>query len=147
MLLSVTDMSKYTRRTKEIFLALISRVIGPGRAVPSPAAERARRAAARARLARRWASSGAGRKRRKLSWNGKRWAVAVAEQRPTAACGNRGGVTIHVATLSGKTFTLDVAASDSVASVKAQIHAKEELSLPLARAPRLLVPWARSRNL
>ena len=48
MLLSVTDMSKYTRRTKEIFLALISRVIGPGRAVPSPAAERARRAAARA---------------------------------------------------------------------------------------------------
>ena len=59
------------------------------------------------------------------SWNGKRWAVAVAGQRPTAARGNRGGVTIHVATLSGKTFTLDVAASDSVASVKAQIHRKE----------------------
>ena len=58
------------------------------------------------------------------SWNGKRWAVAVAGQRPTAACGNRGGVTIHVATLSGKTFTLDVAASDSVASVKARIHGK-----------------------
>ena len=47
----------------------------------------------------------------------------------------------------GKTFTLDVAASDSVASVKAQIQAKEELSVPLARAPRLLVPWARSCNL
>ena len=96
MLLSVTDMSKYTRRTKEIFLALISRVIGPGRAVPSPAAERARRAAARARLARRWASSGAGRKRRKLSWNGKRWAVAVAGPRPTVDRENRGGVGIHV---------------------------------------------------
>ena len=93
MLLSVTDMSKYTRRTKEIFLALISRVIGPGRAVPSPAAERARRAAARARLARRWASGAAG---RKLSWNGKRWAVAVAGQRPTVDRENRGGVRIHV---------------------------------------------------
>merc|ERR1719171_1538310 len=76
---------------------------------------------ARARSARARASG------RKLSWNGKSWAVAVAGQRPTAACGNRGGVTIHVATLSGKTFTLDVAASDSVASVKAKIHAKEAI--------------------
>ena len=100
MLLSVTDMSKYTRRTKEIFLALISCVIGPGRAVPSPAAERARRAAARARAARRKASGAAGRKLsrrgRKLSWNGKRWAVAVAGPRPTVDRENRGGVGIHV---------------------------------------------------
>merc|ERR1719171_2915169 len=76
---------------------------------------------ARARRARARASG------RKLSWNGKSWAVAVAGQRPTAARGNRGGVTIHVATLSGKTFTLDVAASDSVASVKAKIHAEEAI--------------------
>ena len=32
MLLSVTDMSKYTRLTEESFSALISCVIGPGRA-------------------------------------------------------------------------------------------------------------------
>ena len=67
-----------------------------GRAAPPPVAERARRAAARARLARRWASSGAGRKRRKLSWNGKRWAVAVAGPRPTVDRENRGGVRIRV---------------------------------------------------
>merc|ERR1719171_1214427 len=77
---------------------------------------------ARARRARARASG------RKLSWNGKSWAVAVAGQRPTAARGNRGGVTIHVATLSGRTFTLDVAKSDSVASVKAKIHA--EVAIP-----------------
>ena len=86
-------MSKYIRLTEEIFSALMSCVIGPGRAAPSPAAERARRAAARARLARRGASGAAG---RKLSWNGKRWAVAVAWQRPTVDRENRGGVRIHV---------------------------------------------------
>ena len=59
VLLSVTDMSKYTRLTEESFSALISCVIGPGRAAPSPAAERARRAAARARNARRRASGAA----------------------------------------------------------------------------------------
>ena len=41
VLLSATDMSKYTRLMEEIFSALISCVIGPGRAAPSPAAERA----------------------------------------------------------------------------------------------------------
>merc|ERR1719171_386179 len=57
---------------------------------------RARARRARARAARRGASGAAG---RKLSWSGKSWAVAVAGQRPTAARGNRGGVTIHVVTL------------------------------------------------
>ena len=93
VLLSATDMSKYTRLMEEIFSALISCVIGPGRAAPSPAAERARRAAARARNARRRASGAAG---RKLSWNGKRWAVAVAGPRPTVDRENRGGVGIRV---------------------------------------------------
>ena len=80
-----------------------------------------------------------------------------AAARPRSVLRRRGGLQIQVRRrpltedrrllVRGKTFTLDVAASDSVASVKAQIHAKEELSVPLARAPRLLVPWARSRNL
>ena len=139
MLLAVTDVSRYTRLTEEIFSALINCIFifGAHMKVYSGFVDLSFKAA----LFDAWLdertnelftavlmffmlwlilfckASGLGR--------GKRWAVAVARQRPTAARGNRGGVTIHVATLSGKTFTLDVAASDSVASVKAQIHSEE----------------------
>ena len=83
-------MPKYTRLTEEIFSALISCIFifAAPRAIFF-----ARRATARARLARRWASGAAG---RKLSWNGKRWAVPVAGPRPTVDRENRGGVGIHV---------------------------------------------------
>ena len=139
MLLAVTDVSRYTRLMEEIFSALINCIFifGAHMKVYSGFVDLSFKAA----LFDAWLdertnelftavlmffmlwlilfckASGLGR--------GKRWAVAIAGQRPTAARGNRGGVTIHVATLSGKTFTLDVAASDSVASVKAQIHEKE----------------------
>ena len=124
MLLAVTYMSKYIRLTEEIFSALSSCIFIfgarmkvysgfvdlrfkpslftavmscprwlTGRAAPLPVAERARRAAALARNARRRASGAAG---MKLSWNGKRWAVAVAGPRPTVDRENRGGVRIRV---------------------------------------------------
>merc|ERR1719298_268989 len=78
---------------------------------------------------------------------GKRWAVAVARQRPTAARGNRGGVTIHVATLSGKTFTLDVALSDYGIQAAATPHLdlrrrggmQIQVRRPLIEGRRLLV--------
>ena len=145
MLLAVTDVSRYTRLTEEIFSALISCIFifGAHMKVYSGFVDLSFKAA----LFDAWPdertnelftavlmffmlwlilfckASGLGR--------GKRWAVAIAGQRPTVARGNRGGMQIQVRLTEGrrllvrsKTFTLDVAASDSVASVKAQIHEK-----------------------
>ena len=148
MLLAVTDVSRYTRLMEEIFSALINCIFifGAHMKVYSGFVDLSFKAA----LFDAWLdertnelftavlmffmlwlilfckASGLGR--------GKRWAVAIAGQRPTAARGNRGGMQIQVRRpltegrrllVRSKTFTLDVAASDSVASVKAQIHEKE----------------------
>ena len=149
MLLAVTDVSRYTRLMEEIFSALINCIFifGAHMKVYSGFVDLSFKAA----LFDAWPderknelftavlmffmlwlilfckASGLGR--------GKRWAVAIAGQRPTAARGNRGGMQIQVRRrpltegrrllVRSKTFTLDVAASDSVASVKAQIHEKE----------------------
>ena len=145
MLLAVTDVSRYTRLMEEIFSALINCIFifGAHMKVYSGFVDLSFKAA----LFDAWPdertnelftavlmffmlwlilfckASGLGR--------GKRWAVAIAGQRPTAARGNRGGMQIQVRLTEGrrllvrsKTFTLYVAASDSVASVKAQIHEK-----------------------
>ena len=87
MLLAVTDVSRYTRLTEEIFSALISCIFIFG--------------------AHMKAYSGYRRGEMQIQV---RW-------RPLTKGRRRLG--------RGKTFTLDVAASDSVASVKAQIHEKE----------------------
>ena len=147
MLLAVTDVSRYTRLMEEIFSALINCIFifGAHMKVYSGFVDLSFKAA----LFDAWLdertnelftavlmffmlwlilfckASGLGR--------GKRWAVAIAGQRPTAARGNRGGMQIQVRRpltegrrllVRSKTFTLYVAASDSVASVKAQIHEK-----------------------